>query len=527
MVFPYFCIRVLNSIMIYNPQVVLLVAVIFNILAVVVVVGILEKRNKLRREAFIAQVYNVKGLTYFPKFCSNRAILGYVVTLIAVSAIFLQRALPFQFMVFGLASVLIFFMGSNRLTKNWYKFPPKKFTKKLFTTALIIRVVYVVFIYFYYIAMTGQPHEFYVGDALLYHEMASLWRLYGMDAFIQQMHEHIMFSDAGYCWWLAIEYEILGTHVLPARLLKCVIDSFTCVLLYDLAERNFDEAAGRMAGVFYMLNFNVWFYCGVTLKEIEMTFILILFLERADMVLRSPKIKIKDMMLPLMCIIIMFAFRTALAAVMFAALAGALILTTSKQLQLWKKILYSAVFAIWMYLAVGVEIVQETQQLWAGRTENQEAGYQWRAESEQGNTFAKYATASVFAPLIFTIPFSSMVHVSWQENQMMMNGANFTKNIMSGFTIFALFLLLFRGDWRKHVLPLAVMCGYLVVLAFSNFAHSERFHFPVLGLELMFAAFGVTQMANKHKRWFSIWVVGICIANILWALIKLRGRGLA
>ena len=110
---------------------------------------------------------------------------------------------------------------------------------------------------------------------------------------------------------------------------------------------------------------------------------------------------------------------------------------------------------------------------------------------------------------------------------MMMNGANFIKNIMSGFTIFALILLLIRGDWRKHVLPLATMCGYLVVLAFSNFAHAERFHFPVIGLEMMFAAFGVTQMANKHKRWFNIWTIGICVANVLWALIKLRGRGLA
>ena len=110
---------------------------------------------------------------------------------------------------------------------------------------------------------------------------------------------------------------------------------------------------------------------------------------------------------------------------------------------------------------------------------------------------------------------------------MLLNGANFTKNIMSGLTILALFLLLIRGDWRKHVLPIAAMCGYLVVLVFSNFAHSERFHFPVLPLELMFAAYGVSQLTNKHKRWYTIWVIGIVIANIGWAWIKLAGRGLA
>ena len=108
---------------------------------------------------------------------------------------------------------------------------------------------------------------------------------------------------------------------------------------------------------------------------------------------------------------------------------------------------------------------------------------------------------------------------------MMLNGGNFVKNILSGFTILTLFIVLLRGDWRKHVLPLSVMCGYLLVLVFSHFAHSERFHFPVLGLELMFAAYGVTQMTNRSKRWFMIWVVGICIANVMWAWVKLKGRG--
>jgi hypothetical protein len=218
----------------------------------------------------------------------------------------------------------------------------------------------------------------------------------------------------------------------------------------------------------------------------------------------------------------MFTFRTALAAVLVAALVAALVLSSGKQLELWKKVLYTAAFAIWMFMTVGVEMIQETQELWSSRAGTQSVGYEWRSET---NSFAKYASASVFAPLIFTIPFSTMVGVSGQENQMMLHGGNFIKNVMSGLTIFALFLLLVKGNWRQHVLPLAVMCGYLVVLVFSNFAHSERFHFPVLALELMFAAYGVSQLTNKHKRWYTLWLIGISVANIGWAWIKLAGRG--
>lgn len=463
-------------------------------------------------------------LTYFPRYFSLRAIICYLATLALVSAIFMSYVMPFQFMLFGIVPVIVFFNYSNKLTLSWQRIKPATFTKKLFTTAVIIRVVYVIFIYFYYIEMTGLPHMYYPGDELLYEFVGSLLKEENPSRFRDLLKVYgISFSDSGYCWWLGFENVILGTHPLSYRTVKCLLDAYTCVLIYKLAKRNFGEAAGRMAGVFCMLLPNMWYYCGLTLKETEMTFLAILFTERADFALRSKKITISGLALPGLIVLVMFTFRTALGAVLVAALAGALVFTSGRQLELWKKVLLSALFAVWMFMTVGVEIIEETQELWKGRTENQSTGYEWRAET---NSFATYASAAVFAPLVFTIPFSSMVATPGQENQMMMNGANFIKNIMSGLTILAMFLLLMRGDWRKHVLPIAVMMGYLVVLVFSNFAHSERFHLPVLPLEYMFAAFGVTQLTNKHKRWYVIWLMGICVANIAWAWIKLAGRGM-
>ena len=464
-------------------------------------------------------------LTYFPKYFSSRAIYCYLITLTLVSLAFLNRAMPYQFIIFGVASVLLFFVYSNRLTIDWQRFGSKTFVKKLFIASLVIRVVYVVFIYLYYVAMTGSGHGFHAGDELLYQFLGSIWKNQGFEAMKSEM-SYIGLSDKGYPWLLGFEYLLFGTHVLPARLLKCVLSAFSCVLMYHLAKRNFGESVGRVTGVFCMLMPNTWFYCGITLKETEMAFLAILFVERADYVLHSNKIAVKDMIIPAFCILAMFTFRTALAAVMFAAMVAGLIFTSSKQLQMWKKILYGGVFAVWMIATVGVEIIQETQQLWEGRGSNQEEGMTWRSNRTGGNQFAKYASATLFAPAIFTIPFSSMVDIENQENQMMMNGANFIKNILSGFVIFAIISMLINGEWRKHVLPIALMCGYLAVLVFSNFAHSERFHFPVLSLELMFAAYGISLMKNKHKRWYVIWLVVICAANIGWAYIKLAGRGL-
>ena len=463
-------------------------------------------------------------LTFFPRFFSTRAIICYVVTLVLVSAMFISHTLPFQYMLFGIVPVAIFFTYASQLTINWRRFSEGVFVKKLFITSLIFRVICVFFLYYYFLMENdGSPFKYGLGDDIFYYYMSKFWSELGFAENVRIMRESFDFSDRGYPLWLSFERLLFGDSVLPHRLIKCFIDSFSCVLIYQLAKRNFGESTGRVAAIFCMLIPNMWYYCGMTLKETEMTFLTILFVERADYALHSPKITFGNILLPGAVILIMFSFRTALAAVLLAAMTAALILSPGKQLQAWKKVVYTSLFVIWMFLTVGTEMIQETQALWAARTENQSVGYEWRAQT---NSFAKYATASVFAPLIFTIPFSSLVDIPGQENQMMMNGACFIKNIMSGFTLLALFLLLIRGDWRKHVLPIAVMCGYLVVLVFSNFAHSERFHFPVLPLELMFAAYGVSQVTNKHKRWFVIWSVGICIANIAWSWIKLAGRGL-
>ena len=464
-------------------------------------------------------------LNYFPKFFSSRAIYCYLITLALVSIIFMRYTMPYQFMLFGLMPVLAFFAYANRLTMDWFHISPKQFCKKVFITAIIIRLVYVIFIYFYYIQMTGEPHAFHAADEGAYQLLGTMWRDYGYERMKLEMG-WMPLSDSGYPWLLGFEYLLLGTHVLTARILKCFINAFSCVLIYNLAKINFGESVGRMAAIFCMLMPNMWYYCGVTLKETEMAFLTILFAERADLVLRSPKIKVVGIIIPALCILVMFTFRTALAAVMFAALAAGLVFSSSKQLVLWKKILYSSVFAIWMFLTVGVEIVQETQQLWENRVSNQVEGMEWRSRRVGGNEFAKYASAAVFAPAIFTMPISSMVAIENQENQMMLNGANFIKNILSGFVIFAMFHLLLKGEWRKHVLPIAVMCGYLVVLVFSNFAQSERFHFPVLAFELMFAAYGISLMKNKHKRWYVIWLVVVGVAIIGWAWLKLAGRGM-
>lgn len=470
-------------------------------------------------------------LSYFPKYFTDKAMYVYFALLVLVPIIF-GYPMEWYFGIFGIVEVAGFFYFAYQLPIAWQNYSSKAFVKKLFTTALIIRIVYVVFSYWFYNTMTGSPFEFGAADVMFYNEMGQYghkllsngeWNL--VEKYIE--YSGAEYSDMGYPLYLGVVYWLFDDSILFARILKAVWSAWTCVLVYKLASRNFGEPVGRMAAIFCMLMPNFIYYCGIHLKETEMIFLIVLFAERADYAMRAKQLDWKALILALVAAVLLFLFRTALAAVAMIALAVTLMLSSKKVLSLGKKIAIGTFVVLAMFATVGNQLMQEAEELFAKSGDNQITSMQWRATRKGGNSLAKYAGAAVFAPMIFTIPFPTLVNTDGQENQRMIHGGNYVKNITSALTIFALFSLLFSGDWRKHVLILAIGCGYLIVIALSAFAHSERFHLPALPFALMLAAYGVSILSNKQKKWYNYWLILIFVANIAWAWFKLKGRGLA
>ena len=85
--------------------------------------------------------------------------------------------------------------------------------------------------------------------------------------------------------------------------------------------------------------------------------------------------------------------------------------------------------------------------------------------------------------------------------------------------------MIIRKEWRKYILLIAITCGYLIVIAFSSFAHSERFHLPVLPFSMLLAAYGVSLTQSKHKKYYVLWLCAMIFADILWSWIQIKGRG--
>lgn len=450
----------------------------------------------------------------------------YFITLAAVSVLFINRILPFIWVLFGIVEVCSFFYFSNDLTKRWGMLRPKVFVKKLFWTALTIRLIYMVFVYFFYDAMTGQPFMFFSADEQVYYNVSKIWRERGFEAFRNEMRPYGI-DDSGELYFTGFLCRIFGVYILVARIAHSVLSALTCLLVYRIAKRHFGESTARMAAIFCMLMPNLVYYCGIHLKEADLVFVAVLFVDSVDALFTERKFDVMQLVLALFSGFAMFTFRTVLGAVGVIALGVTLAFSKGQIGSWWKRIVLVVLVVVSLgSTSIGLRIMSEVDTAWSRRELNQEVGMQARSQSEGGNSFARFGSRAVFAPLIFTIPFPTMIYVDGQQNQQMLHGGNFVKNVMSGFTVFALVLLVLNGEWRKHILPIALMGGYLFVIASSNFAHSERFHQPALPFELMFAAYGISQLKAKHAKWIDYWLLVILVANVGWAWFKLAGRGL-
>lgn len=496
-----------------------------------------SSRGALKTSEFARMAF--RGVSFMPANISNTAMITYLFAMIGCLLAYSSHMMPIKWWIFGIVSVIGFFYFANRQTKLWVNTRPMAFTKKLFWTAFALRVIWVFISYWLYYEWTGTAFSIGAADELVYdssaHEIArgmrdGNWDLFGLAQFSMGAKSGI--SDLGYPIYLGIIYFIFFDSILIARIIKAIFGAWTAVLVYKLASRNFGESTGRMAAIMCMLMPNLIYYCSFQLKEVEMVFLAILFIERADWLLRQPKLNIIQTIAVMLIPLSLFMVRTALAATLVAAFYCTLLFTTERVSGLGKRAILIVVVAIFaaIMLVNSTSIGTEVRHMWQTGGSTQQANMEWRSEreGELSQRFAKYAGATVFAPMIFTLPFPTMAETPGQENQKMIHGGNFVKNITSYFTIVALVILLLTGNWRKHVLPLAVLCGYLFVLVFSNFAHSERFHLPILPLSLMFAALGISLIKENPwiKRYFNYWCVLMFLAVIAWNWFKLAGRGM-
>ena len=466
-------------------------------------------------------------IPFFPKQISARAIVVYLIALMAVSVVFFDYAMSFGRIILGIAFVMGFFLLTAHLSRTWSDIPEKSYVGYVFGLALALRLLWVIASYYYYIEVTGIPFEVNSADAVGYHKEAewlaserwsTTWNYYfGPQA--------TGISDVGYPLYLTVLYKAFGPVIIIPRLIKVLLSAWMCILLYRLCSRTFGESVGRMAGIMCALMPNLIIYCGYHLKETEMLFLEVAFLERMDYLLRVHRYNVWNILVPILLAGSLFFFRTVLgAAAVFAFATSVLLVNTPSMKKGWKRAAIIGWSALAVLVATGSTAMTELEGYWEQKETN--VLNKRLEQTARGNQWAHYATGTVMAPLVVALPFATMVDVDDQVAQQTKSGGNYIRNFMAFFAVLAIFEAFRQKKWRNFALIGAFTIAYLGVVSLSGFSNSERFLLPGLPGLIVMWAYGVSSLRAETWRFFNPWCVVVFLMEFAWAFFKLGSRGL-
>lgn len=428
------------------------------------------------------------------------------------------------------------------MSQSWAGVKENQFLRNVFLAGFAIRLIWVLYCYFFF----NQEHYNNV-----YGETADVdWYMPFAKDIAQWLRGDSSYSfgqiidvygsvvdDIGYPMWLGIGYAIWGdwSDVFMPMMVKCVVGAYCAISIFRVTKRHFGEGTARAAAIFVCINPNMIYWCGNMFKESEMVFLVCLAVDNFDRVLNSGKRYTFKALLPgiLAGLSLMF-FRTALGLVFFLAVFAHIVMATNRVMSTGKKVLAGLLVGAVLVVSMGDRIRTQSQNLVEkAQSDTQEKNMEWRANlkdaSGRQQSFARYAGAAVFAPLIFTIPFPTFNSAhEGQLLQMQLSGGSYIKNIFSFFVILVMVMMLISGEWRRHVFILAYTLGYLVVLVMSPFAQSGRFHMPIWPMLMLFAAYGIQIAKNNSKlrRGFTLVLVLEVFICLAWNWFKLKGRGM-
>lgn len=478
-----------------------------------------------------------KGEMTVPNWMTGKAMVFFFVTMFLCWFAF-GMVPEFELWLVAALSVVLFFYGGHAMSQSWGLKKEKAFIRNLFIVGFIVRLLWVIYCYFFF----NMDHYGYIygndADTGWYMDFGKDLAIWLKGDSTRSLSEIIDYNqsaidDVGYPMWLAIGYVIWGewSDAFIPFIVKCIIGAYCAISIYHVAKRHFGEGVARMAAIFVCVNPNMIYWCGTMMKETEMVFLVCLAVDNFDRVLTSGKRFTFQNLLPgmLAATALMF-FRSALGIVVFLAFFAHVVMASQRVMSTGKKVLAGILVGAVLLVSMGDRIRTQSQELIeSAQSDKQQTNMEWRGTRQGGNSFAKYASAAVFAPLIFTIPFPTFNQANeGQLLQVQLSGGSYIKNVLSFFVIIVMLMMLISGEWRRHVFILAYTVGYHMVLVMSPFAQSGRFHMPIWPMLLLFGAYGI-QIAKgngKVRKWFPIVLVAEVIICLAWNWFKLKGRGM-
>ena len=472
-----------------------------------------------------------------PKWLVGRPLAVFFVSFLLCFAVLGHTPNP-EFMLDSVILIIIFLYGGYECSRRWTHVSEKRYLKNVLWAGILVRLVWVLYMYFlfnpkYYGTRYGDGAD--VTWYMPFGEGIAEWIKGNNPMSFEELRIYwgSSLDDVGYPFWLAIVYLFTGgvSDVFIPMIVKTFVGGYCAISIYNIAKRHFGEATARLAALFVALSPNMIYWCASMMKEAEMMFLCCFSIDRIDKAVSSGnKLTFKSLLPGVLAGLYLFFFRMALGLTVFMALFAHIVFVSDRVMGIGKKVVAGVLVAIMLGIGIGDRLITQSERLLqSAQSEGQNVNMEWRSKRQGGNSFARYAGAAVFAPLIFTIPFPTFNAANEHHIlQIQLSGGNYLKNILSFFVVLVFLLMLASGEWRRHVFILAYTIGYLLVLVLSNFAQSGRFHMPVFPMLMLFAAYGV-QIAKGNvslRKGFNIFLFVEIVICLGWNWFKLKGRGM-
>lgn len=438
--------------------------------------------------------------------------------------------MTWYWIVAGIVEVWLFYYLSVQWEVGWKKRSPAAIERNLFLATLISRLLWIFGYYWFTMTVWHTPWEQPIGtsmDSAAYFDEA-VWLIEMIkegDISPYILYISTRLDDAGYPVFVALCNFITDNSIIFTRIPNAFFDAWTSILTYRLANRNFGDNIGRLSAIFVVLMPMLLFFSGTTMKESLMLMLTMWAVERGDFVIREKKFWSWHLAVFALLAFLLSFIRVALTWVIILAFLCAVVFTSERIINKSRRVLILFLVIFVGAAFFGGRIIEQGEDL-VEQANSTGANFEYRANRKGGNVLVSGLNKIVLAPLIFTLPFPTMVEIEGQYIQQLQNGGYYLKNILSFFCLFALFSLLPKRRWKNNVMIIAFLLGYLMALGLSSFAQSGRFHHPAIPVELIFGAYGMSQIKNiKQAKWFDYFLIVEFFIILFWNWFKLRGRG--
>ena len=451
----------------------------------------------------------------------------YLLALLVIGVVFRDHVMELEWMLWGIGEVLFFFVLTTVFYPRWKNDEPKVFWHKVFWIALAIRLLYVLFSYYYFIIRTGQPFDS-LGDAIGYYNRSVALSKYvkrGDFDFVASFLRgySLGFSDHGYLIWLTFIHTIFGSGILIARIIKALMSAYLCVLVYKLASRTFGERTGRLAAVMCVFMPILIQLTGTHVKEMELIFLSVFALERMDYLIRSKRYTFWNILFPVLLVGMTFGFRTVIGMCLIFAFLVFVILSPDNLVNRKGKVVTLSVtmvvFLAFLFTVIGSEMRIVYMLNFSG------TDYLARKYESLGLKYSEFTKSKYLFPGAFVLPLSPMVDVTPDHNKMI-HGSTYIKNFLAFFAMLSIVIAIRQRKWREYSLIGAYELSYLTIVVFTFTSNSERYYEPAIPLILVMAAYAMTHLKHKDLRLFYVYCGLLFMALFVWNWLKLAARGM-